>query len=324
MREEDMKILVFGAGVIGIVYAWQLSEARQDVTLLVRPGRKKEIESKGIPISCLDTREQRKHISTVYHPQLVEDFSPTDNYELILVCVKRNQLNGVLPSLAEKAGDADILFLQNNWSGTAEIEQYLAPSRFLLGFPSVGGGRDENGIRCALGTDTMLGEKDGQITPRLQKIAEVVRDAGFKPKLTRQIVPWLLTHYAEIAALVGAMYKAGSFKALANSSAMLKEALLAAREGLDVCRARGINPMSLSNIRLLYLPLFIIVPFTKRAYQSEEARLVFEGHAAHAHDEMQVIYHEVLAEGERLGVKMPHFQGFKEYVEQLKEPVAAP
>lgn len=318
-----MKILVFGAGVIGVVYAWQLSEAGQDVTLLVRPGRKQEIERKGIPISCLDTRGQKKHISTVYHPQLVEDFSPADGYDLILVCVKRNQLNGVLPSLAEKAGDADILFMQNNWSGTAEIEQYLSPSRFVLGFPSVGGGRDENGIQCALGSDTMLGEKDGQITPRLEKIAEVIREAGFKPKITRQIVPWLWTHYAEIAALVGAMYKAGSFKALASSSSMLKEALLAAREGLDVCRARGINPMSLSNIRLLYLPMFIIVPFTKRAYQGEVARIVLEGHVAHAGDEMQVIYHEVLADGERLGVKMPHFEGFKEYVERFHTPVAA-
>jgi hypothetical protein len=118
------------------------------------------------------------------------------------------------------------------------------------------------------------------------------------------------------------MYKAGSFKALATSSPMLKEALLAAREGLEVCRVRGINPMSLSNIRLIYLPMFIIVPFTMRAYQSEEARLVFEGHAAHAGDEMQVIYHEVLADGKRLGVKMPRFRGFKEYVERLDMAVA--
>ncbi len=318
-----MKILVFGAGVIGIAYDWQLSEAGHDVTLLVRPGRKQEIESKGIFISCLDKRGQRKHICTVYHPLLVEDFSPTDGYDLILVCVKRNQLSDALPSLAEKAGDADILFLQNNWSGTAEIEKYIASSHYVLGFPSAGGGRDEFGIQCALGPDTMLGEKDGQITSRLQRIAKVLLDAGFRPKLTKQIIPWLWTHYAVIAALVGAMYKAGSFTALANSSSMLKEALLAAREGLDVCRARGINPMGLSNIRLLYLPLFIIVPFTKRAYQSEEARLVFGGHAAHAHDEMRVIYHEVLAEGERLGVKMPHFREFKEYVERLNTPVAA-
>jgi len=39
-----MNILVFGAGIIGTIYAWQLSEAGQNVALLVRRGRKQEIE----------------------------------------------------------------------------------------------------------------------------------------------------------------------------------------------------------------------------------------------------------------------------------------
>jgi hypothetical protein len=34
----------------------------------------------------------------------------------------------------------------------------------------------------------------------------------------------------------------------------------------------------------------------------------------HAPDEAQFIYFEVLAEGERLGVKMPYLKGFEEYV----------
>ena len=196
-----MKILVFGAGVIGVAYAWQLSLAGHDVALLVRPGRKQELERKGIAISCLDNRGGllflgggKRHTNAVYHPVLVEEFSPADNYELILVCVRRNQLGDVLPRLAEKAGDATILFLQNNWSGTAEIEHFLAPSHYLLGFPSVAGGRDERGVQCALEAGTRLGEVDGQITPRLRRIAAVMREAGFQPKLSRQIIPWL--HHA--------------------------------------------------------------------------------------------------------------------------------
>jgi hypothetical protein len=43
-KEKAMNILVFGAGVIGKIYAWQLSEAEQNVALLVRCGRKQEIE----------------------------------------------------------------------------------------------------------------------------------------------------------------------------------------------------------------------------------------------------------------------------------------
>jgi 2-dehydropantoate 2-reductase len=90
----------------------------------------------------------------------VESFSPDEHYELILVCVRRNQLRDVLPTLAANAGDGTILFLQNNWTGITDIEPFLTPSRYLLGFPSVGGARDQRGIKCVLLADTRLGEVD--------------------------------------------------------------------------------------------------------------------------------------------------------------------
>jgi len=62
------------------------------------------------------------------------------------------------------------------------------------------------------------------------------------------------------------------------------------------------------------LPLFLLVPLTKRLFQSEMGRLGTEGHMGHASDEVQFIYFEVLAEGERLGVKMPYLLGFSKYV----------
>lgn len=317
-----MNILVFGAGVIGTLYAWQLSEAGHNVSLLVRPGRKQNLESKGIPISCIDSRAKKAiHIQTVYHPHLVEEFSPADGYELILVCVKRNQLNEVLPTLAQQSGNADILFLQNNWSGRAEIERYLAPSRYLLGFPSAGGSRDQQGMQCVLEADTSLGEIDGQITPRLRRIAAVMREAGFKPELSRQIIPWLWAHYATVAAMVGGLCKAGSSQVLAGSSPILKETLFAVREALAVCRARGIQLWRLPEIFIGYLPAWILVPFMKRRMKrrlpTEIALPILAGHVAHAADEMRIMYEDVLKEGERLGVAMPHFQGFQAYVERV-------
>jgi ketopantoate reductase len=316
--EETVKILVFGAGVIGVAYAWQLSLAGHDVALLVRPGRRRELESEGIAISCLDMRGsslfigRAKHINALYHPTLVESFSPDDQYELILVCVRRNQLRDVLPTLAANAGDATILFLQNNWTGVTEIEPFVTPSRYLLGFPSVGGARDQRAVKCVLLADTRLGEVDGRVTPRLERIARAIRKAGFKPKLSRQIIPWLQIHCAGVAAFTGCYYKAGSYEALAQSSSLIREMILALRESLEVCRARGIN----SKNRSYGLPLFLLVPLTKRLIRSEAGRLGTEGHMGHATDEAQFIYFEVLAEGERLGVKMPYFRGFQKYVRE--------
>jgi ketopantoate reductase len=322
--DETVKVLVFGAGVIGVAYAWQLSLAGHDVALLARPGRKCELERDGVVISCLDMRGSSllmgggKHINAVYHPKLVESFSTDNQYELILVCVRRNQLRDVLPTLEGNAGDATILFLQNNWTGVKEIEPFLTPSRYLLGFPSVGGARDQREVKCVLLADTRLGEADGQVTPRLKRIAGAIHEAGFKPKLSRQIIPWLQIHCAGVAAFTGCYYKAGSYETLTQSSSLIREMILALRESLEVCRARGIN----SKNRSYGLPLFLLVPLTKRLFRSETGRLGTEGHMGHASDEAQFIYFEVLAEGERLGVNMPYLKGFQKYVREgvMKSP----
>jgi len=315
-----MKILVFGAGVVGTAYAWQLSLAGHDVALLVRPGRKQELERQGIAISCFDMRKiPWKHLTTTYHPHVVEDFSPADGYALILVCVRSTQLQEALPHLAAKAGEATILFVQNNWSGRAEIEQYLAPARYLLGFPSVGGGRDAQSIQCALGASMRLGEPDGRLTTRLRTIAAVMRQADIKPRLTRRIIPWLWAHYAGIAAVGAGLCQAGSLPALASSAPILKDTLLAGREALAVCRARGIQLWRVPDEALPFLlPAWLFVPFMRRFLHTEVARLGLEGHAdGYADDEVRAMYENVLNEGESLGVKMPHLRGFQQYIEHV-------
>jgi pyruvate/2-oxoglutarate dehydrogenase complex dihydrolipoamide dehydrogenase (E3) component len=38
-KENSMKLLIVGAGIIGSIYGWALAEAGHDVTHLVRPGK---------------------------------------------------------------------------------------------------------------------------------------------------------------------------------------------------------------------------------------------------------------------------------------------
>ena len=51
-----MKILIYGAGVVGCTYGWQLSKAGCDVTVLVRKGQKELVQKDGIHIICSDFR----------------------------------------------------------------------------------------------------------------------------------------------------------------------------------------------------------------------------------------------------------------------------
>jgi 2-dehydropantoate 2-reductase len=51
-----MKTLIVGAGIIGTVYGWALSEAGIDVTHFVRPGRKQLLQD-GVALDVLDERK---------------------------------------------------------------------------------------------------------------------------------------------------------------------------------------------------------------------------------------------------------------------------
>lgn len=106
-----MKILVFGAGVIGTTYAWQISNTGHNVNILVHKG-KQPTKNRSFYINCLDLRNNKqRHTKIVYHSTVIDDFSPKDCYDLIIVSVNSNQLHSILPVLAQKAGNTDILFL---------------------------------------------------------------------------------------------------------------------------------------------------------------------------------------------------------------------
>lgn len=322
-----MKILILGAGVVGTTYAWQLSNARQEVTLFVRQGKREAAEREGFRIRCRDERKgQATPAEIAYRPAITDKLSPQDGYDLYVVCVRAHQLDQVLPLLAERSGAADILFFSNNWWGDEKIGKLIPARRYLFGFSRlVGGWRTGNQIDCVIfnapGLVTMLGEKDGQITPRLQKLVAAFRQADLRPETSRDILGWLAVHYVEFLGAIGGILKTGSTRAFADNPAVIKEAILATREGLRVCQARGINLARAApiNVRLVdSLPLLLLTPLVHRQYQTPSIQQFFEENITHGREELSAQYYDVLTEGRRLGVKMPYLESFEKYFAQYR------
>ena len=316
-----MKILIYGAGIVGTTYGWQLSQTGHEVSVLVKKEKKPIVENNGIYLHCTDFRDNKKQVTeTVFRPQVIDELLPDNDYEFIIVTVNNAQLQQILPVLTKSVGKANILFFQNNWDSFDEIDNYLALEQYFFGFPfMVGGGMDEKGINCAISglkySCTPIGELNGELTPRVQKIVKALEDAKLKPVVTPKIKEWLISHYAVAAGLSAGIMKAGVAANFTKNTSIIKETIKAIREGLNICKERGINPKDEKSNSLYYLPLFIAAAIAKKIYSNEVLQLMFDGHTKHSPNEIQRMVSDILEKGKQFGIETPILKSLQKTIE---------
>lgn len=309
-----MKTLIVGTGVIGVIYGWALSEGGNDVIHYVRPGKKKSFND-GIRLHLLDGRSKLpKQETALYKAQIVESLSSEDGYELVIVSVRHYQMESALSVLKDKIGYANVLIFNSNWEGFDHLNKFLPQSQFLLGFPVAGGGYNGKILDGALLDEIHLGELDGKSTSRLERIMRVFEGAGFKVDIQVNMLHWLWVHFAINSGIIGSAFRAGGAPELLNSIFHLRKGILAGREALEVCRARGVDVNSFNDAKSFYLPTWMgatAVWFMMKT--NLPARKIMETHTAV--DELQAIYRDVLKTGKELNVSMPHYLSLKNYVD---------
>ena len=170
-----MKILVYGAGPLGSLFAAKLHEGGHDVSLLARGQRLADLRKQGVVLHDVVTDQQ-----TVTHVTVVEALAPDDAYDLILVIMRKNRALEILPTLAANHATPTILFLMNNAAGPDALVEALGRERVLIGFPNAGGYREGPVVHCLMGTADSpsaipFGEVDGQMTDRALQVAQVDR-----------------------------------------------------------------------------------------------------------------------------------------------------
>ena len=134
-----MKILVYGAGVLGCNLARNLFRAGKDVTLLARGAWAEQMKKNGLRIK----NQTLRHVS-VSHLPIVTALAPQDSYDVIFVVVRYTQLDSVLPLLlANKA--KNIIFVGNNLR-TKELAAQLPEKNVLFAFASSAGHRDSDQV----------------------------------------------------------------------------------------------------------------------------------------------------------------------------------
>lgn len=306
--QRRTKILVYGAGPLGSLFAARLQQGGNDVSILARGQRLDDLRDHGIVL--VDVQTQRKTVTQV---NVVKALTPEDVYDLVLVIMRKNNALDILPVLAANQHSPNVLFLGNNAAGPTDYVKALGRNRVLVGFPSAAGCRKGHVVHYLAGTeqDPMFipfGEVDGRITARTRRIARILESApGFRAEVRTDMDAWLKTHAALLfPSLAPALYAAGTDNyRLARTRDLLVLTVRAIREGFQVLRAHEIPITPVKYRAFLWLPEPLLVWALGRLLRHELMEIALVRHAEAARDEVKCLTDELLVLAHQTSVLTP-------------------
>ncbi|CAM3971421.1 ketopantoate reductase family protein [Saccharibacillus endophyticus] len=235
-----MRILIYGAGVLGSVLGQLLMQKQHEVAFLARGKRADQLEQKGLVI-----RHHFQRKTTTDHPRVIRTLEPNDRYDLIFIVMKYSDIEAVLPVLAANISE-HIMMVGNNPNIAATEKQLKAlansDKHLAFGFQVGGGIRREDGTVVSLrfGKGQLIaGGLHGEpaFLPLLQ---EAFANSNAKLTLHSDIDGWLKNHIIPIVPLNAALYvHNGDLKAVARDKRLLKQIVAAMGEGFDRLETAG-------------------------------------------------------------------------------------
>ncbi len=287
-----MRILVYGGGVQGSLYAARLHEAGHYVTVLARGERLAALRVQGVVLEEALTGRR-----TYARVDVTASLEPDDVFDLIVVAVRREQVDAVLPVIAAARRVPMVMFMHNHAGGSGALLDAVGAERVVLGFPGAGGVRVGSVVRYVLipQQPTTIGEPSGRRTPRLRTLTRALRRAGFPVRTESHMDAWLNAHAVFVTAVAGSVYLVGGNTAtLAADRRAIAGLVRGVREGFRalVIGGSGAPPINLRAI-FAWAPAQVAVWYWRRYFSQPLAECAFGGHVASAPVEMQALAREV-------------------------------
>ena len=227
-----MKILVFGAGVLGCNLARNLFRAGKDVTLLARGKWAEEIRKNGLRIK--DKFSPRVSVSRI---PVVSELRPDDTYDVIFVVMRYTQLNSILDTLRAN-GTKNIVFVGNNVRARA-ISAALPEKNVLFAFALSAGDREADRVASIDLKKITIGQlSDGHSNEQL--IGQIFSGTKYRVVYEPDMEDYLLCHAAFVIPAAFACYKTdGDLKKLKGNTAYLNRMIDANIEGYRAIKNAG-------------------------------------------------------------------------------------
>ena len=294
-----MRILVFGAGVLGCNLANNLVRAGKDVTLLARGRWAEEIRNNGLRIK--NKFSPRVAVSCV---PVVTELVPDDVYDVIFVVVRYTQLGAVIDTLRAN-GSTNIVFVGNNVRAT-ETAALLPDKNVMFAFALSAGHRESDRVASIDLKKITIGQlRDAQSNEKL--IGRIFEGTKYKVVYEPNMGDYLLCHAAFVLPAAFACYKTdGDLKKLKGNTAYLSRLIDANIEGYRAIKSAGHEILPKADTEFegeAYRKTCL--RFFKLMFATSLGKICASDHAMNAIDEMSALNRDIKLFFDENGAKYP-------------------
>lgn len=227
-----MKILVFGAGVLGCNLARNFFRSKKDVTLLARGKWAEEIKNNGLRIKS----QLFPHTSTTRIPVITE-LKPDDVYDVIFVAIRYTQIDSIIEILRANKSK-NIVFVGNNTRAN-ETASLLKDKNVMFAFSQSAGHRESNKVVSVDLKKITIGQLVDAPSNE-DFIKQIFANTKYKVQYEPNMGDYLLCHAAFVIPAAFACYKTdGNLKRIKKDVVYLNKMIDANIEAYKAIRDAG-------------------------------------------------------------------------------------
>lgn len=286
-----MRVLIYGAGVIGSLYAALFSEAGVDTSVYARGERLETLRRSGL-------RYEKNGAVCTANVCVLDALHPNDIYDFIFLTVRENQLHEALAQLRENQSPC-VVTMVNSIEDYDMWEQLCGDGQILPAFPGAGGGF-ENGVLHATLTPRFIQPTTFGILSSKQELDAKRLKALFKrAKIPYQQVKdmhaWQLCHLAMVVPIADAYYETDDPANAGADQTVMAHTARALRDNFRALAWHGVHLSPAKMQMFRFLPLFLLRLALKITFQSRFGDVFMYRHAMKAPDEMRQLHEQFYA-----------------------------
>lgn len=283
-----MKLLIYGAGVIGCLYAALFGEAGYDTYVYARGKRLESLKKHGL----LYSKNKRIRKANI---KIVEKVEAEDIYDFVFLTVRENQ---VRTALAELSGNKspNIVTMVNTAEPYDRWEKICGNGRIIPAFPGAGGSFEDSVLKAALVPKiiqpTTFGEINGNKTSETAVLADIFRSAGIPYQIVKNMHDWQLCHLAMVVPIADAYYEADDPENAGTEKALMLRTARRIKRNFRILRRIGIEicPPKMNLFRIV--PTAVLGMGLGLVFQSDFGNVFMYRHSMNAPDEMRRLHRQ--------------------------------